>query len=60
MKLTRQERKTIGTLLKQNCPLCEVKKLMKNDQGLIWCSGVYCRYGFEELKLFFWHKHRTE
>ena len=60
MKLTRQEAKTIGKFLKENCPKCEKKKLMGNDQGLVWCSGVYCRYGFEDLKMFFWHKYRNE
>lgn len=58
MKLTRQERKTIGKPLKQDCPECNEKKLMQNDQGLIWCSGVYCRFGFEKLKEFFWNKHK--
>lgn len=59
MKLTRQERKTLGKFLKQDCPLCEKKKLMQNDQGLIWCSGVYCRFGFEDLKKFFWNKNKN-
>lgn len=58
MRLTRQESKTLGTMTKVICPKCEIKKLMINAQGLTWCAGVYCRYGFEELKLFFWHKHR--
>lgn len=57
MKLTKQEYKTLGKLQKEDCPKCG-KKVMMNNQGLIWCSGVYCRFGFRELREYFWHNRK--
>jgi len=60
MKLTKNDQKTIGKIQKENCPQCNNKKLLKNDIGQTWCSGVYCRYGFKELRYYFWHKFKEE
>jgi ribosomal protein L37AE/L43A len=55
INLTPQESKTLGSFIDKDCPDCG-RKLIQNKAELIWCSNPYCRYGFEELKLYYWHK----
>jgi hypothetical protein len=52
-KLSKRDLKSVGKFNKQECPECQAK-LMENSYGLIWCSGIYCYYGFDKIKQFYW------
>lgn len=54
MKLSPREILSIGKLTKILCPLCQKKNLLENKLDQTWCANVYCRFGFRELRNFYW------